>query len=575
MVEQESIGYIVGGNLRDGLRVRLSVPASQLQEGSFVVCDSAQWRFYGLVTDLELGATDPRFADEQMDRLLPALARKLYGKTLFTTMEVFSTLMLDRGPDDPGENMRWQQDIEMGMVERPAPRPVKTVPAHHSPVRLADAADVAEIFGKDEAGRFVIGHTLEQHHPVRIDLARFVKRSSGIFGATGTGKSFLTRLMLAGIIKTGQDDPRMASVLVFDMHNEYGFDDTDENENSVEGLQSLFGQKVQIAALGKRSLVRGKGPDFTLELGMSDLRTSDIMLLAEALNLTDTAADVLNRLYREFHDRWFEEFIALEPAATITTDEGKRIAAPNSPAGWAQRAGIHPTSAEALHRRLSRIADKDYIVAQPAVDAVNAIVDKLEAGRHVVLSFGGYDNDLDYLLVTNMLTRRIRERWVQKTEQYRSGKTPVAPRPLIIVVEEAHKLLNPRLSSQTAFGIIARELRKYFVTLLVVDQRPSGIDDEVMSQLGTRITGWLGDDDDIRAVLTGLSGRDKLRGMLARLREKEEVLLLGWGVRMPIPIKSRRYDKAFWDEMRGGRRHGGRMDGIDTDDNDQDLLPWT
>ena len=94
------------------------------------------------------------------------------------------------------------------------------------------------------------------------------------------------------------------------------------------------------------------------------------------------------------------------------------------------------------------------------------------------------------------------------------------------------------------------------MTLLVVDQRPSGIDDEIMSQLGTRITGWLGDEDDIRAVLTGLAGREQLRGMLARLQEKEEVLLLGWGVKMPIPIRSRRYDETFYAEMKG--RKGGK-----------------
>ncbi len=39
--------------------------------------------------------------------------------------------------------------------------------------------------------------------------------------------------------------------------------------------------------------------------------------------------------------------------------------------------------------------------------------------------------------------------------------------------------------------------------------------------------------------------------MLARLQEKEEVLLLGWGVKMPIPIRSRRYDKRFYDDIRG------------------------
>jgi DNA helicase HerA-like ATPase len=187
----------------------------------------------------------------------------------------------------------------------------------------------------------------------------------------------------------------------------------------------------------------------------------------------------------------------------------------------------------------------------PAGNAVNDIVDKLEHGRHVVLSFGEYEEELDYLLVTNILTRRIREHWVKKTNEYKKEALfGSAPKPLVIAVEEAHKLLNPQVSKQTAFGTIAREMRKYYVTLLVIDQRPSGIDDEVMSQLGTRITGWLGDADDIRAVLTGLAGREQLRGMLARLQEKEEVLLLGWGVKMPIPVRSRRYDDAFYQEMK-------------------------
>ncbi|MEI8131281.1 MAG: hypothetical protein WCG34_02530, partial [Leptolinea sp.] len=88
-------------------------------------------------------------------------------------------------------------------------------------------------------------------------------------------------------------------------------------------------------------------------------------------------------------------------------------------------------------------------------------------------------------------------------------------------------------------------------TLLVIDQRPSQIYDEVMSQLGTRISGWLGDDLDIQAVLSGLAGKDSLRGMLSRLQPKEEVLLLGWGVPMPLPVRSRRYDERFWQELLG------------------------
>ena len=52
-------------------------------------------------------------------------------------------------------------------------------------------------------------------------------------------------------------------------------------------------------------------------------------------------------------------------------------------------------------------------------------------------------------------------------------------------------------------------------------------------------------------MLSGLAGRDALRGMLARLQPKEEVLLLGWGVPMPIPVRSRRYDEKFWQELLG------------------------
>jgi hypothetical protein len=39
--------------------------------------------------------------------------------------------------------------------------------------------------------------------------------------------------------------------------------------------------------------------------------------------------------------------------------------------------------------------------------------------------------------------------------------------------------------------------------------------------------------------------------MLARLQPKDEVLLLGWGVPMPIPLRSRRYDERFWQELSG------------------------
>ena len=124
------------------------------------------------------------------------------------------------------------------------------------------------------------------------------------------------------------------------------------------------------------------------------------------------------------------------------------------------------------------------------------------------------------------------------------GEQTEKPRPLVITIEEAHKFLDSSVAGQTIFGTIAREMRKYNVTLLVVDQRPSGIDQEVMSQLGTKITCLLDNDRDVDAVLTGVSGSRKLRSVLARLESKQQALVFGHAVPMPVVIETREYGSA-------------------------------
>jgi DNA helicase HerA-like ATPase len=382
---------------------------------------------------------------------------------------------------------------------------------------------------------------------VCINLDRFVQRSSGVFGATGTGKSFLTRLLLAGLVQHNR-----AAVLVLDMHNEYGFEDTASDTGlRVPGLRDKFPGRLRVIGLGAGAQIRGQTPDFNLEIAMQDIQPQDIELLTRELNLKETTPTTLEALVTSFDaSSWFAAFREMKAGAVIEDENGKKVPAPGSVAAWANAAGVNVMAAEGLHSKLGRVFHLPYVVQKPAVDSVGEIIKALEAGQHVVLSFGRHESDLDYLLVSNLLTRKIRERWEKRTNAFRtSGKDE--PRPLVIVVEEAHKLLNRDMAAQTTFSTIARELRKYYVTLLIVDQRPSQIYDEVMSQLGTRISGWLGDDDDIRAVLSGLAGREALRGMLARLQPKEEVLLIGWGVPMPLPVRSRRYDDRFWEELQG------------------------
>ncbi len=238
---------------------------------------------------------------------------------------------------------------------------------------------MAEIFGDPADGdgkNFVIGNTREQGHPVCIDLEKFVQRSSGVFGATGTGKSFLTLLLLAGLIQYNK-----SSLLVFDMHNEYGFDDTSSDTNTkVTGLRTKFPARVRVVGLGASAAVRGRTPDYTLEIAEKDIQPEDIELLTRELNLKETTPTTLDALVRSFgEDHWFHEFRDLRPGAIVETEEGKKVPAEDSVEAWAAREGIHPAAAAGLHSKLTRVFNRPFVLQQPATDGLGEIIKSLEA----------------------------------------------------------------------------------------------------------------------------------------------------------------------------------------------------
>jgi DNA helicase HerA-like ATPase len=199
-----------------------------------------------------------------------------------------------------------------------------------------------------------------------------------------------------------------------------------------------------------------------------------------------------------------------------------------------------------MQRKLSRLLKFDFLASEAADNFVQRVLDHLTRGESVVVEFGRYGNDLPaYVFVANFLTRRIHRRYVEMKEAA-EGSGGAEPKKLLIAIEEAHKFLEPGVAELTIFGTIARELRKYNVTLLIVDQRPSQIDGEVMSQIGTRVTCALSDEKDIGAVFTGVSGAQQLRSVLASLDSKQQALIMGHAVPMPVVVRTTEYGEAIY-----------------------------
>ncbi|NEO32698.1 MAG: ATP-binding protein [Symploca sp. SIO3C6] len=541
-MNHEPLGSVIQGSLSLGLEVRLhpDISVEDMRVGKFLVVQGMRSRFFCMLTDVSLGTSSQRILANPPDPNDNFLREVLSGSSTFGTVNLTPMLMFTpQTVEKP--NYTPQGDSSLASFQAHSSEdmellPVKTIPSHFSQVFDASDRDFRAVFGwEDDPGRrnFAIGQPLDMDVPICIDLDRFVERSNGVFGKSGTGKSFLTRLLLSGIIR------KQAAVnLIFDMHSEYGWEAVSEGKqfSTVKGLRQLFPNQVEVYTLDPDSTRRrGIRDAHELFLSYDQIEVEDIMLVRGELNLSEASLENAIILRNEFGKSWIVQLLAMTNEEIQEFCDEKRG---------------NKSSIMALQRKLLRLDELKYMRSACPHNYVDRILQSLDAGKHVVVEFGSQSNMLSYMLAANLMTRRIHSSYVRKAEKFLQSKNPSdRPRPLVITIEEAHRFLDPATVRQTIFGIIAREMRKYFVTLLVVDQRPSGIDNEVMSQIGTRITCLLNDDKDIEAIFTGVSGGQSLRSVLAKLDSKQQALILGHAVPMPVVVKTRAYDQKFYEEI--------------------------
>jgi len=507
----ERLGIVTSGSLNKGVEARLDGSASveDIAVGRYVTIEGKKRRFFGMITDISLGVIDQKLTVTPPDVSDPFIAEVLAGTSTYGTLHISPYLTI--GGD------------AASLTE--GPQPVKTIPSHFSPVNSASQQDVELVFGKEDEKRFWIGNPLDMETKLCLDMERLVERSSGVFGKSGTGKTFFTRQLLIGMLQKSK-----AVNLIFDMHSEYGWEGSSEQGLKVKALKQLFPAKVAVFTLDEESSKRrGVLTDFIVRIGYDEIEPADMALLRQTLNLTEPAIGAVYQFRERFGKNWLEN--AANPG---DSDETRELL---------KELNIHESTFQNLQRGLAIIKRLPFIEPHAPADAVTHILDHLNRGTSVVLEFGRCNDITAYVLVANLLTRRIYARYREKTEKA-MAENSAGPQPLVITIEEAHKFLNPEVASQTIFGTIAREMRKYNATLLVIDQRPSGIDDEVMSQVGTKATFLLDNERDIDSVLSGVSGKSELKSVLAKLASKQQALIFGHAVPMPVAFQPREYGSA-------------------------------
>lgn len=313
-------------------------------------------------------------------------------------------------------------------------------------------------------------------YPVHFDIDRVKERSIGVFGKSGSGKSTATRLITAQYIQHGE------TLLIFDEHKEYGKTHKAEGR-TMYGFQDIFPDKVKVVTFGNLSYQtpdkKSHQADIALKIPVSIITAEDILQVGEALRLSGGASKVMAALERKLKSDWAGEYNSLVEAVLFMspihfTEITEGVTDDDSVAA---SASVNKSSLDALRQSLSSVFLEDdvnfkeyYTREKPskATNSIGLITEWLKTGNTVIVNSVAKG----FVLVSNIIFRMVVNEW-QKT----------ATRHLTILIEEAHRLIPS--NNHTLVVDVAREMRKYGVTLLIVDQTPNKIDPIAIKQLGT------------------------------------------------------------------------------------------
>lgn len=119
-------------------------------------------------------------------------------------------------------------------------------------------------------------------------------------------------------------------------------------------------------------------------------------------------------------------------------------------------------------------------------------------------------------------------------------KSTFRQRPLVVFIDEAHQFLDASIKDGEvsyrldAFSSIAKEGRKYALTLCIATQRPRDIPEGVLSQMGTMLVHRLINQHDREVVEKASAGFDSYSSAAIPTLASGEAVLLG--VDFPLPL---------------------------------------
>ncbi len=412
----------------------------------------------------------------------------------------------------------------LGYVHGGDLRQPKHPPRIGSPLYLAEDEEIAELFRVEHG--LCVGRLASRDLDICLDL-NGVKRHVAIIAATGSGKTWFSVVLIEELIKKG------AKIVVIDPHGEYvpirdsmyklgpytakvvkvsrhhtgdlmykigvldGEPDALANAAGVPPGAKKIRYAIYLAWSYAKKVKKSTGKP----LGLSFLR----LVLHTALR----GEAALNKLFQQYK---IEGDFPMEDLRQLAKKDRHSIFSALTYLRRLQRLGVFSSRSTPLSKLLADVT---------------------------VLNLAGVNEEVQDYVVAHLVNRLFQAR----VRHVRSLRGVQIPWPVVLLVEEAHRFAPPKALRKTrsyeALSRVASEGRKFGAYLVIVSQRPSKVDPDVISQCQSQVIMRIVNPRDQEAVresseLLAQEFLDNLPGL-----DVGEGVVLGPLVRLPVVVKVR------------------------------------
>ncbi|WP_294233577.1 DUF87 domain-containing protein [uncultured Sphingomonas sp.] len=402
-------------------------------------------------------------------------------------------------------------------------RGVTAYPMPGATVHAITTAELAGIHGNRDMATVRIGTV----HPARtvpatLAVDALLGRHFAMLGSTGTGKSTATAMILHRICELAP----LGHIVMIDPHGEYAtaFRDTGEIHN-VDNLRMPYWL-----------MNFEEHCEILLSASPADQAT-DADVLAKCLLAARMRSRAAADLPRVTVDTPIP-YLLSDLTSLLTAEMSKLERAGDTGPYLRIKSKIEEIKGDPRYAFMF----SGMLVADTMASFLGRILRMPGDGRPIsIIDVSGVPSDVTSVVVA-MLARMIFDHAI--------WSPPADRRPVLMVCEEAHRYIPAKAEQDSAVGRIlsriAKEGRKYGVSLGLVTQRPSDLAEGVLSQCGTIIAMRLNNERDQAMVRSAMpEGGRGLLDILSALRNREAILC-GEGVMFPM--------RASFDNLEEGKR---------------------